>query len=125
MQVRCATASGLRVATVIAFVWAVASSPADALTIGGQGGAAFDVQPIWFTGFGQFGLSSAGDGVDYAASAPVTFLSIGPEPGTGFDLALAQSLQQPVFQHPQDPANSQNPGTNGGVPSTPTLCPSS
>jgi hypothetical protein len=36
------------------------------------------------------------------------------------DISVSQSLQQPVYQHPQDPANSQNPLTNGGIPSSPT-----
>jgi hypothetical protein len=36
------------------------------------------------------------------------------------DLTLSQALQQPVYQHPQDPADSQNPLTNGGVATSPT-----
>jgi hypothetical protein len=99
-----------------------AAGPTFALTIGGQGGPAFQVEPIWFTGFGQFGLSGPGaGGPNYAANAPITFLTIGQSAAPGIDLLLAQSLIEPVYQHPQDPANSQNPGTNGGVPTTPTM----
>jgi hypothetical protein len=99
-----------------------AASPAFGLTIGGQGGPAFQVEPIWFTGFGQFGLSGPGaGGPDFAATAPVTFLTIGPTAAPGIDLQLSQTLIEPVFQHPQDPANSQNPGTHGGVPTAPTM----
>lgn len=97
-----------------------AARPSAALTIGGDGGPAFEVDPVWFTEFGEFGLSGPGNGPEFIAVAPITFLSIAAEPATGFDLGLAQSLQEPVYQHPQDPANSQNPGTNGGVASVPT-----
>jgi hypothetical protein len=107
---------------VLALVAALATAkPALALTIGGAGGPAFEVEPIWFTEFGEFGLSGPGSGPNYQETAPVTFLSIGPEPGTGLDLALSQVLSEPVYQHPQDPSNSQNPNTNGGVPTSPTM----
>jgi hypothetical protein len=57
-------------------------------------------------------------GPDYFAVSPVPFLSVGAAAGS--DLQLAQVLQEPFHQHPQNPAGSQNPGTNGGVPTSPT-----
>jgi len=97
------------------------AGPAKALMVGGAGGPAFQVDPIYFTAFGQFGLSSAGSGgPNYAVTAPQTFLSISTTASPGVDLLLGQTLLEPVYQHPQDPANSQNPNTNGGVPTTPT-----
>jgi hypothetical protein len=101
-------------------VLAIAATPALAtpITIGGAGGPAFQVDPIYFNGFDTFGLTGPGTGPDYYATSPVPFLSVGNAPG--MDISVSQSLQQPVYQHPQDPANSQNPLTNGGIPSSPT-----
>jgi len=121
MSGRCRAHVRARTAFVGAMAMVASATPAASLTVGGAGGPAFDVEPIWFTSFGEFGLSGRGSGPDYVASAPVSFLSIGPEPATGMDLALTQLLEQPVHQHPQDPANSENPGTHGGVPTTPTM----
>lgn len=122
MRYRCALQRGRSgFAAIGALAALAAASPAIGLTIGGDGGPAFEVEPIYFTSFGEFGLSGPGSGPDYIAAAPVTFLSIEAAPaGAGIDLELTQILSQPVHQHPQDPANSENPGTNGGVPSTPT-----
>jgi hypothetical protein len=103
-------------AAAIALAWA--AQPARALSIGGAGGPALGVDPVYFNGFGVFGLDPSGLTPDYYASAPVSFLSAAN--ATGADLQVTQNLQQPPWQHPQDPANSRNPGTNGGVPSTPT-----
>lgn len=98
----------------------LASTPvfATPITIGGAGGPSFQVDPVYFTGYDTFGLSGPGNGADYFATSPVPFLTIGN--GGGAVLTLSQALQEPVYQHPQDPANSQNPFTNGGVPSSPT-----
>jgi hypothetical protein len=88
------------------------------ITIGGAGGPAFSVDPIYFKGFGVFGLTGPGTSIDFTASAPVPFLSAAS--GSGVDLSVSQGLLQPPYQHPQDPANSENPFTNGSVPSNPT-----
>ena len=99
---------------------AVSAAPVGAtpITIGGAGGPAFQVDPLYFQGFGVFGLTGPGDhGVDYTASAPVSFLSAG---NGNYDLSITQSLQLPPYQHPQDPANSDNPFTNGGASRAPT-----
>ena len=97
----------------------VLAQRAEALTVGGAGGPELEVDPIYFAAFGEFGLIPNAP-PDYIAVAPVTFLSIAPGSGLGIDLLLEQELKKPVIQHPQDPTNSQNPGTNGGVPSDPT-----
>jgi len=88
------------------------------ITVGGAGGPAFQVDPLYFQGFGVFGLTGPGDnGVTYTAQAPVSFIPAGVG---DFALSITQELQLPPYQHPQDPANSDNPFTNGGVPSTPS-----
>jgi len=99
---------------------AVSAAPVGAtpITIGGAGGPAFQVDPLYFQGFGVYGLTGPGDhGVAYTASAPVSFLTAG---AGNYDLSITQALQQPPYQHPQDPANSDNPFTNGGTPKAPT-----
>jgi hypothetical protein len=110
----------LKIATAVLCAFAaVVGFEADAtpIAIGGAGGPAFQVDPIYFQGFDVFGLTGPGNGPDYVATSPVTFYSVG---GAGADLSLAQVLQQPVYQHPQAPSISQNPLTNGGVPAAPT-----
>jgi hypothetical protein len=102
----------------LAFVGLAQLAHATPITIGGAGGPSFQVDPLYFQGFGVFGLTGPGQHVDFTASAPVTFLSAANAPGV--DLSVVQGLVQPVYQHPQDPANSQNPFTNGGNPSNPT-----
>ena len=88
------------------------------ITIGGAGGPSFQVDPLYFQGFGVFGLTGPGDhGVDYTAQAPVSFIPAGVG---NMALSITQQLLQPPYQHPQDPANSDNPFTNGGVPTTPS-----
>jgi hypothetical protein len=109
-------------AAELALVLLLAVSPAPVgatpITIGGAGGPAFQVDPLYFQGFGVFGLTGPGDhGVDYTAQAPVSFLSAG---AGSFDLSITQNLQLPPYQHPQDPGYSDNPMTNGGVPKNPT-----
>jgi PEP-CTERM motif len=123
MKYRCALRQAGRGAAAFGLLLAFAiAGPAKALTVGGAGGPAFEVDPIYFTAFGQFGLSGPGaGGPNFAANAPITFLTIGTTPTPGLDLLLSQSLIEPVYQHPQDPANSQNPNTNGGVPSIPNM----
>ena len=99
---------------------AVAAAPVGAtpITIGGAGGPSFQVDPLYFQGFGVFGLTGPGDhGVDYTAHSPVSFIPAG---NGNFALSITQDLELPPYQHPQDPANSDNPLTNGGVPSTPS-----
>jgi hypothetical protein len=112
-------ANGL-LAGLLAAALSFAAAPALAtpITVGGAGGPAFQVDPIYFTAFDSFGLTGPGNGPDYFATSPVTFLSVGN--AAGIDLTLSQVLQEPVYQHPQDPSNSQNPLTNGGVPTSPT-----
>jgi hypothetical protein len=106
---------------LLAAALALAAAPALAtpITVGGAGGPAFQIDPIYFTAFDSFGLTGAGShGPDYFAFSPVTFLSVGN--ASGMALTLTQLLQEPVYQHPQDPSNSQNPLTNGGVATSPT-----
>lgn len=88
------------------------------IQVGGAGGPSLTVDPIYFQGFNVFGLDGSGQGIDYRASAPQTFLSAGA--GAGMNLTITQSLQLPPWQHPQDPANSQNPDLNHGLPFTPS-----
>jgi hypothetical protein len=98
-----------------------ATAPAGAtpLSVGGAGSPAFFVDPIYFNGFDQFGLVGPGTGgADYFAVSPIPFLTVSSGGGAAID--LSQVLQEPVYQHPQNPADSQNPGTNGGVPTSPT-----
>jgi len=102
----------------LAFVGVAQLAQATPITIGGAGGPSFQVDPLYFQGFGVFGLTGPGQHIDFTASAPVPFLSAANAPGV--DLSVTQGLLQPVYQHPQDPGNSQNPFTNGGSPSNPT-----
>jgi hypothetical protein len=105
----------------LALVVGMAASTAMAtpITVGGAGGAALQIDPIYFKGFNQFGLTGPGAYADYFATSPVPFLSAGA--AAGMDLTVAQQdLFKPPFQHPQHPSNSRNPNTNGGVPSAPT-----
>lgn len=97
---------------------AVAPVGATPITVGGAGGPSLEVDPIYFAGYGVFGLSGPGAGANYFASSPVTWLSVANAPGV--DLQVSQSLQLPPIQFPQSPDLSQNPGTNGGasVPAT-------
>ncbi|RIK97864.1 MAG: hypothetical protein DCC71_21455 [Proteobacteria bacterium] len=112
---RAAAATAL---AVLALAFGPFSASATPITVGGAGGPSLVVDPIYFQGFGVFGLAGPGQGVDYTAAAPVPFLSAGNAPN--MDLTITQMLQQPAWQHPQDPANSLNPDLNGGVPSTPS-----
>jgi hypothetical protein len=109
-----------RAAVLLSAAITFASAPtfATPITIGGAGGPSFQVDPLYFIAYDTFGLTGPGAGADYFATSPVPFLSVGNAPG--MDLTLSQLLQEPVYQHPQDPSNSQNPFTNGGVPSSPT-----
>lgn len=101
-----------------AITFTAAPAFATPITIGGAGGPSFQIDPLYFIAYDTFGLTGPGNGADYFAQSPVEFLSVGNAPG--MDLSLSQALQEPVYQHPQDPANSQNPFTNGGVPTSPT-----
>jgi hypothetical protein len=104
----------------LALVIGLAASTAAAtpITVGGAGGPAFQIDPIYFKAFNQFGLTGPGAHADYFATSPVPFLSVGN--ASGMDLTLTQVLQNPAYQHPQSPSNSQNPYTNGGVSTAPT-----
>lgn len=102
----------------VALVWVASAAHALPITVGGSGGPSLTIDPLYFVGFDQFGLESPGAGPAYRAVAPVPFLSVGNAPD--MDLTISQQLQQPAWQHPQDPANSLNPGLNGGVPFTPS-----
>jgi len=86
------------------------------ITIGGAGGPSVVVDPVYFTGYGVFGLTGAGP-ADFTAGAPTAFLPAANAPGMA--LTISQSLQLPPWQNPQLPSNSKNPGTNGGVPTSP------
>jgi len=105
----------------LALAIGVAASTAVAapISVGGAGGAAFQIDPIYFKGFNQFGLTGPGAHVDYFATSPVPFLSAGNAPG--MDLTLTQDLQKPAYQNPQSPVNSRNPNTNGGISTGPTV----
>lgn len=103
--------------TIVA-LGAAAPVGATPITVGGAGGPSLEVDPLYFAGYGVFGLGSAGTGANYFASSPVTWLSVAN--AEGVDLQVTQVLQLPPIQFPQDPSLSQNPGTNGGVPSTAT-----
>jgi len=109
-----------RAAALLTAALAITATPAFAtpITIGGDGGPSFQVDPLYFTAYDAFGLTGPGNGADYFAQSPVTFLSVGNAPD--MDLSLSQALQEPVYQHPQDPSNSQNPLTNGGNSTAPT-----
>ena len=109
-----------RAAAVLTAAVAITATPAFAtpITIGGHGGPSFQVDPLYFTAYDTFGLTGPGNGADYFAQSPIPFLTIGG--GAGAALSLSQALQEPVYQHPQDPSNSQNPLTNGGSSTSPT-----
>ena len=109
-----------RLALACALLVAMGAISAEAapIYVGGAGSPAFAVDPIYFKGFDQFGLTGPGAGPEYFAVSPVPFLSVGN--AAGMNLTLAQQLQKPVYQHPQDPANSLNPLTNFGNPTSPT-----
>jgi hypothetical protein len=83
------------------------------ITVGGAGGPSLAIDPLYFAGYGQFGLSGPGNGPDWYASAPVTWLSVAN--ATEVALRVEQQLQLPPVQFPQAPHLSQNPGTNGGA----------
>ncbi len=109
-----------RLPLLCALLIAAGALPAAAtpIVIGGAGGPAFSVDPIYFNGFDQFGLTGPGAGASYLVTSPVSLLSVGN--AVGMQLTLSQDLQQPVYQHPQYPSISQNPLTNGGIPTSPT-----
>jgi hypothetical protein len=92
-----------------------AGAGASPITVGGDGGPSMVVDPVYFTEFGEFGLSGAGSGPDWQVLPMPTFVSAGS--GAGMDLRVSISLQTPVFQHPQNPSDSQNPGTPSATPS--------
>jgi len=104
----------------LALVIGLAASTAAAtpITVGGAGGPALQIDPIYFKGFNQSGLTGPGAHADYLATSPVPFLKAGG--AAGMDLTVAPNLFKPPFQHPQHPSNSRNPNTNGGVPTAPT-----
>jgi len=104
----------------LALVIGLAASTAAAtpITVGGAGGPAFQIDPIYFKGFNQFGLTGPGAHTDYFATSPVPFLSAGN--ASGMDLTLTQDLQKPAYQNPQSPSISQNANTNGGASTAPT-----
>lgn len=120
MRRRQGASSTWQLALACALAIAAGAAPAAAapIMVGGAGGPAFAIDPLYFNGFDEFGLSGAGPNANYLAIAPLTFLSVGN--AAGMNLTLSQQLQKPVYQHPQDPVNSQNPFTNGGIPSSPT-----
>ncbi len=105
---------------ILALVIGLAASTATAtpITVGGAGSSPFQVDPIYFKGFNQFGLTGPGAAANYTVQSPVPFLSAGN--ASGMDLTVTQDLQKPAHQHPQGPVNSRNPLTNGGVPTAPT-----
>ena len=97
---------------------AASTAGATPIAVGGAGGIKFQIDPIYFKGFNQFGLTGTGAHADYFATSPVPFLSAGA--GAGMDLTVTPSLQKPAYQHPQSPSTSRNPNTNGGVSTAPT-----
>jgi hypothetical protein len=103
--------------TIVAF-GAAAPVGATPITVGGAGGPSLEVDPLYFAGYGVFGMAGPGAGPDFFATSPVPWLSVAN--ATGVDLQVEQTLQLPPMQLPQNPSLSQNPGTNGGVPGTAT-----
>lgn len=103
---------------VLAAVALVTPAAATPLAVGGAGGPSRTVNPLYFAGYGVFGLADPGTGPNYFASAPLTWLSAAN--ASGVDLQVTQALQLPALQFPQEPSLSSNPLTNGGVPSAAT-----
>jgi hypothetical protein len=101
------------VLVAIAALGAAAPVGATPITVGGAGGPSLQVDPLYFAGYGVFGLSGSGTGANYFAASSVTWLSVAN--ATGVDLQVSQTLQLPAIQFPQDPSLSQNPLTNGGA----------
>lgn len=103
-----------------ALLAAVLATPAAAapIVVGGAGGPSLTVDPLYFAGYGVFGLSGSGAGANYFASTPVTWLSTAN--AAGVDLRVTQVLQAAPIQFPQQPSLSSNPLTNGGVPTQAT-----
>jgi len=95
---------------VAAFATSAAATP---MAVGGAGGPTVTVDPVYFAGYGEFGLAGPGTGASYFASAPVSFLTVAN--AAGVDLQVTQMLQLPAIQFPQEPSLSLNPLTNGGV----------
>jgi hypothetical protein len=100
---------------VLAGVAAALPAAATPITVGGDGGPSVQIDPVYFNGWGEFGLESAGTGPEYFATSPVTWLSVAN--ASNVALRVTQQLQLPPIQFPQHPNLSQNPGTNGGAPS--------
>lgn len=88
---------------------------AQALAIGSGGSAPFNVAPLWYNAGGAFGLAAPVPTPDYVVGSGDYFLTAGNEIYTP-ELSITQALQQPVHQHPQSPADSQNPQTPVGSP---------
>jgi len=101
------------VLVAIAALGAAAPVGATPITVGGAGGPSLQVDPLYFAGYGVFGLDGSGTGANYFASSPVPWLSVAN--ATGVDLQVSQTLQLPAIQFPQAPSLSQNPLTNGGA----------
>jgi hypothetical protein len=105
-------------ALVAGLALCAASASATPIVVGGAGGPSLVVDPLYFTGFGEFGFDAGGEPVSFVSAAPVPFLSAANAPG--MQLTVSQALQLPAWQNPQGPAGSLNPGTNGGLKSSPT-----
>lgn len=103
---------------LIAVCGAAISAGATPITVGGAGGPTLEIDPLYFAGWGVFGLTGPGTGPDYYATAPVTFLAVSSAPGSA--VRVTQQLQLPAVQFPQDPSLSENEDTNGGSPSNAT-----
>jgi len=104
----------IRAGILLAVAACATSAAATPIVVGGAGGPAVPVDPIYFAGYGVFGLAGPGTGANYFATAPVSFLTVASAPGV--DLQITQMLQLPAIQFPQEPSLSSNPLTNGGVP---------
>ena len=91
------------------------ASAAQAVTIGSGGSAPFGVAPLWYNASSAFGLAAPTPAPNYVVGAGDYFLTAGNEIFTP-ELSITQSLLQPVHQHPQAPADSQNPLTPAGPP---------
>lgn len=111
---------GLLGALLAAAVGVAGSASATPITVGAGGPSPFQVDPVYFIppspgDPNPFGLVNAGNGVDHVIG-PTDFAISACGAGLGCELSITTTLHTPVFQNPQDPADSLNPQTAPGTP---------
>jgi hypothetical protein len=118
----CSRRLGRALATALAIGLGAGAAHALPVTIGAGGPSPLQVDPLYFIAPSPaepnpFGLVGPGNGVDYDIGANDLGISACGV-GGGCELSITTSLHTPVRQNPQNPAQSENPQTPQGAPTT-------